>query len=122
MGFLGIKLNIGTSMVAAVSVGIGIDYTVHFIEAFKREYRAFGGKGEFLKRVYATSGKAIFINAASVGAGFAVLMFSQFIMLAYLGLLIAFTMFTSALASLTVIPILLLLIKPKFIRKELEHE
>jgi predicted RND superfamily exporter protein len=122
MGFLGIKLNIGTSMVAAVSVGIGIDYTVHFIEAFKREYHAFGGKGEFLKRAYATSGKAIFINAASVGAGFAVLLFSQFIMLAYLGLLVALTMFTSALASLTVIPVLLLLIKPKFIRKELEHE
>jgi predicted RND superfamily exporter protein len=122
MGFLGIKLNIGTSMVAAVSVGIGIDYTIHFIEAYKREYRAFGGKGDFLKRAYATSGKAIFINAASVGAGFAVLMFSQFIMLAYLGLLIALTMFTSALASLTVIPVLLLLIKPKFIKEEENHE
>jgi predicted RND superfamily exporter protein len=117
MGFLSIKLNIGTSMVAAVSVGIGIDYTIHFIEAFKREYHASGGKGEFLKRAYATSGKAIFINAASVGAGFAVLLLSQFIMLAYLGLLIALTMFTSALASLTVIPVLLLLTNPKFIRK-----
>jgi predicted RND superfamily exporter protein len=122
MGFLRIKLNIGTSMVAAVSVGIGIDYTIHFIEAFKREYRAFGGKGAFLKRVYATSGKAIFINAASVGAGFAVLLFFFFFMLAYLWLLIAVTMFTSAMASLTVIPVVLLLIKPKFISKEMEHE
>ncbi|MDR0387488.1 MAG: MMPL family transporter [Treponema sp.] len=117
MGFTGIKLNIGTAMVASVSVGIGIDYTIHFLEAYKREYRSSGGQGDFLRRVYATSGKAILINAASVGAGFAVLLFSQFNMLADLGLLIALTMGTSSLVSLTVIPVLLNLIKPKFIAR-----
>ncbi|MDR2109713.1 MAG: MMPL family transporter, partial [Spirochaetaceae bacterium] len=116
MGFLGIKLNIGTSMVASVSVGIGIDYTIHYLEAFKREYRT--GRSDFLRRTFTTSGKAIIINAISVGAGFAVLRFSQFNMLADLGLLITLTMATSALISLTVIPVLLSLINPKFIRKE----
>jgi predicted RND superfamily exporter protein len=120
MGFLGIKLNIGTSMVASVSVGIGIDYTIHYLEAFKREFRA-GGKN-FLRRTFTTSGKAIIINAVSVGAGFAVLILSQFNMLADLGLLIALTMGTSALISLTVIPVLLLMINPQFIRKNLEGE
>jgi predicted RND superfamily exporter protein len=120
MGFLGIKLNIGTSMVASVSVGIGIDYTIHYLEAFKREYWA-GGKN-FLRRTFTTSGKAIIINAASVGAGFAVLLLSQFNMLADLGLLIALTMGTSALISLTVIPVLLLMINPQFVRKNLEGE
>jgi predicted RND superfamily exporter protein len=115
MGFLKIKLNIGTSMVASVSVGIGIDYTIHYIEAFKREYRASNGTGDFLRRTFATSGKAIMINAVSVGAGFAVLILSQFVMLEHLGLLIALTMATSAFVSLTVIPVLLLLFKPKFI-------
>jgi predicted RND superfamily exporter protein len=113
MGFLGIKLNMGTSLVASVSVGIGIDYAIHFIEAYKREYRA-GNRG-FLRRTFATSGKAIIINAVSVGAGFAVLVFSQFIILTHLGLLMTLTMFTSALISLTVIPALLMLIKPRFI-------
>jgi predicted RND superfamily exporter protein len=113
MGFLGIKLNLGTSLVASVSVGIGIDYAIHFIEAYKREYRA-SDRG-FLRRTFATSGKAIIINAVSVGAGFAVLVFSQFVILAHLGLLMALTMFTSALISLTMIPALLLMIKPKFI-------
>jgi predicted RND superfamily exporter protein len=112
MGWLGIKLNLGTSLVASVSVGIGIDYAIHFIDAYKREYR--GGAG-FLRRAFATSGKAIIINAISVGAGFAVLAFSQFVILASLGLLMALTMFTSALISLTVIPALLMLIKPRFI-------
>lgn len=121
MGFAGIKLNIGTAMVASVSVGIGIDYTIHFLDAYKREYRAAGGKGDFLRRAYATSGKAILINAASVGAGFAVLLFSQFNMLADLGLLIALTMGTSSVVSLTVIPVLLNLIQPRFITREIQE-
>ncbi|MDR1399672.1 MAG: MMPL family transporter [Treponema sp.] len=116
MGFLGIKLNLGTSLVASVSVGIGIDYTIHFIDAYKREYRALDGGGDFLRRAFAVSGKAIIINAVSVGAGFAVLALSQFVILSDFGLLIALTMFTSALISLTVIPALLLVIKPRFVK------
>ncbi|MDR0496400.1 MAG: MMPL family transporter, partial [Treponema sp.] len=121
MGFLGIKLNIGTSMVAAVSVGIGIDYTIHYMEAYKREYLAAKGKGDFLPKTFAASGKAIIINAASVGAGFAVLIFSQFIMLRHLGFLIALCMISSALVSLTVIPVLLSTLNPKFVRKAIKE-
>jgi predicted RND superfamily exporter protein len=118
MGFAGIKLNLGTSMVASVSVGIGIDYSIHFIEAFKREYRLYGGSGNFLWHSFNSSGKAIIINAISVGAGFAVLLLSRFNMLCSLGLLIAITMFTSALVSLTILPVLLVVLKPKFVTKE----
>jgi predicted RND superfamily exporter protein len=116
MGFLGVKLNLGTSLVASVSVGIGIDYTIHFIDAYKREYRASGGGGDFLRLAFAWSGKAIIINAASVGAGFAVLALSQFMILSDLGLLIALTMFTSAFISLTVIPALLSVLNPRFVK------
>ena len=115
MGFAGIKLNLGTSMVASVSVGIGIDYSIHFLEAFKREYRKYSGGANFLWHSFNSSGKAIIINAVSVGAGFAVLLLSRFNMLCDLGLLIAITMFTSALVSLTVLPVLLVVLKPKFI-------
>jgi predicted RND superfamily exporter protein len=115
MGFAGIKLNLGTAMVASLTIGIGIDYTIHFIEACKREYRAAEGREEFLYKAFATSGKAILINAASVGLGFAVLALSRFTMLGELGELIAITMAASALVSLTVVPVLLTVIKPKFI-------
>ena len=116
MGFTGIRLNLGTSMVAGVSIGVGIDYTIHYLEAFKREFHAGGGwNSDFIKRTFTSSGKAIIINAASVGAGFAVLLFSRFTILAHLGLLIAMTMFSSALVSLTVLPALLLIFKPQFI-------
>ncbi|MDR1352560.1 MAG: MMPL family transporter, partial [Treponema sp.] len=117
MGFAGIKLNIGTSMVASLSVGIGIDYTIHYIEAFKREYFLHGEEGGFLRRTFETSGKAILINAVSVGAGFAVLILSQFHIISDLGSLIALTMGTSALVSLTVIPALLTMLSRDFIRK-----
>jgi len=115
MGLAGIKLNLGTSMVAAVSFAVGIDYTIHCIEAYKREYRLANGRGDFLRQVFFSSGKAIIINAMSVGAGFAVLLLSRFVMLGDFGLLIALAMFSSALVSLTVLPAMLALIKPKFI-------
>jgi predicted RND superfamily exporter protein len=115
MGFAGIKLNLGTSMVGAVSVCTGIDYTIHFIESYKREYLANNGKDGFLQRVFLISGRAIIINAVSVGAGFAVLLLSKFVMLSDFGMLVAFTMLSSALVSLTVLPALIAMIKPKFI-------
>ena len=118
MGFAGIKLNIGTSMMASLCVGIGIDHTIHYLEAYKREYRECGGKGNFLYGSFSSSGKAILIDAASTSIGFAVLIFSQFVMLRDLGILIALAMASSALISLTLFPVLLTIIKPKFIAKE----
>ncbi|MDR2519335.1 MAG: MMPL family transporter [Spirochaetaceae bacterium] len=103
MGFLGIKLNIGTAMIASLTMGIGIDYTIHFLEAYKRER---GADGAFA-RVFKTAGIAIIIDALSVGAGFGVLLFSQFNMLRDLGLLIALAMLLSALAGLILTPVLL---------------
>ena len=116
MGFIGIKLNIGTALMGSLTVGIGIDYTLHFIEFYKREYKI--DKQDFLRGTFIGCGKAILINALSVGLGFAVLAFSQFRIVADLGLLIAMCMLITALISLTVIPALLIVIKPKFIYKE----
>ena len=119
MGFLGIKLNLGTALISSLAVGIGIDYTIHFIEFFRREY-IIEEKG-FLRRTFIGCGKAILINALSVGAGFGVLAFSQFRIIAELGALIALSMLITALVSLTVIPALLSVIKPKFIFGKKNH-
>jgi predicted RND superfamily exporter protein len=75
MVFLDVPVNITTALIASLAVGIGIDYTIHFIDAFKREYRE---GGDFMYRTFAGAGKAILINAVSVGAGFSVLALSQF--------------------------------------------
>jgi predicted RND superfamily exporter protein len=116
MGFLGIKLNMGTALVAGLALSIGIDYTIHFIEAFKREYNAGGQNSEHcLRLTFLGCGRAIIVNAVSVGAGFAVLAFSRFRIVAEMGALIGFSMIITALVSLTIIPALLTTIKPKFI-------
>lgn len=122
MGFVGIKLNIGTALVASVSVGIGIDYTIHYMAAYHHEYLATQGRGDFIRKTFYSSGKAIIFNALSVGAGFAVLMLSQFVILEDLGLLIALTMGTSALIALTLLPVLLDWIKPSFIKRPLASD
>jgi predicted RND superfamily exporter protein len=113
MGFLGIKLSLGTALISSLAVGIGIDYTIHFIEFFKHEYQS--GNPSFLRQTFIGCGKAIIINALSVGAGFGVLAFSQFRIIAQLGALIALSMLITAFVSLTVIPALLMTIKPQFI-------
>jgi predicted RND superfamily exporter protein len=122
MGAFGIKLNIGTSMVASIAVGVGIDYTIHYLASYHHEYLRDPSGKDFLRRTFLSSGKAILLNALSVGAGFAVLAFSRFNILAYLGALIALTMGTSALVSLTVLPALLEATRPAFIRKPLSSE
>lgn len=115
MGFLGIKLDAATSMVAAIAIGTGIDYTIHFLVAFHRGRKDHGDFHRLMNRTILTTGKAIMFNAVSVAAGFAVLTLSAFNPLVFLGLLIAITMLTSSFAALTIMPILLDLFKPKFL-------
>ena len=117
MGIVGIKLNIGTAMVASFAIGIGIDYTIHYLAAYHHEYTKRRDDRNFLIHTFYGSGKAILFNAVSVGAGFAVLMLSKFNMLSELGLLIALVMGTSSFASLTVLPTILSIVKPRFITK-----
>jgi mmpl family protein len=119
MGIVGIKLNIGTAMVASFAIGIGIDYTIHYLAAYHHEYTKRRDDRNFLIHTFYGSGKAILFNAVSVGAGFAVLMLSKFNMLSELGLLIALVMATSSFASLTVLPTILSIVKPRFITKPL---
>lgn len=122
MGWAGIKLNIGTAMVASIAIGVGIDYTIHYMAAYHNEFLATGGKGDFLRRTFRDSGKVILMNAVSVGLGFAVLALSQFNILADLGKLILLTMATSSVVSLTLLPVLLNVLDPAFIRRPLPSD
>ncbi|MDR0638412.1 MAG: MMPL family transporter [Spirochaetaceae bacterium] len=114
MGIAGIKLNIGTAMIFSLAMGIGIDYTIHFLEAMKRTLRE--DPQTFLEASYRTSGIAIITDAVSTGAGFAVLLFSRFVMLAQFGALVSLSLINSALVGLFLMPALLLVMKPRFYR------
>lgn len=120
MGLTGIRLDLCTSIVSSIAIGVGIDYTIHFMET----YRAERAKNDLLevvaKNTFKTSGKGIITNALAVGLGFCVLLFSRFIILRYIGALVAVVMFTSSVLSMTVIPGILNTFNPKFMWTEEE--
>ncbi len=99
MGLSGIPLDIATVLSGSVTIGIGIDYSVHFISRFR--------EGLSIDRAVRISGKAIFINMIAVTAGFAMLSLSSLVPLQRFGLLIAATMLTAGLATLTLLPLML---------------
>jgi hypothetical protein len=120
MGFFGIKLDISTAMVASVAIGIGIDYTIHFMSNYHYQRMQTDDIETVTVNTLRTTGRAITVNAFAVAAGFAVLLLSNFNPLMYLGMLIALTMFTSSLAAMTLLPVMLNIFKPKFISKPLK--
>jgi len=113
MWLFGIKLNLGTALIASLTICIGIDDAIHFLEFYKREYRS--AQSGSLRRTFIACGRAICTTAMSVGIGFAVLAFSNFKILAEFGLLTALCMLSTTIVSLTTMPVLLTVIKPKFI-------
>ena len=117
MGYTGIKLDVGTAMVASIAIGIGVDYTIHFLHSYHKERQKSDDLFLVTQNTLTSTGKAIIFNAISVAAGFMVLLFSNFYPLVYLGLLIAVTMFSSSMAALTILPLMLNIFKPKFIQK-----
>ena len=118
MGFAGINLDLVTSIIASVAVGVGIDYTIHFLTTYKEE-RAKSDNLEIVTReTFRKSGHGIVTNALAVGLGFLVLCFSKFVVLRYIGVLVAIVMFTSSYLAMTIIPGILNVFEPKFISKK----
>jgi len=107
MGVLGFPLDIVTAMIAAIAIGIGIDYSIHFLSGYVREYRRSADRRRAAERTVGTTGKAIAYNALSVAAGFAVLVFSIFTPLNTVGIMMSLTMVSSSLLSITILPFLL---------------
>jgi len=114
MASLQINLDIITSLLAALAIGIGVDYAIHFLAALKR-HNNLDQIEDSLLQVMNTTGKAIIINAASVILGFAGLIFSRFMPIRQMGILFCVSMLFAGLASLTVLPMVTILLKPKFI-------
>ncbi|QKE61968.1 MMPL family transporter [Aquipseudomonas campi] len=95
-------LDIGTSIIAAICVGIGIDYAIHVIAAMRRSQ---GNAQEATQYALRHCGKPILINTLALGLGFLVLCLSGYQSLVNLGFFIALTMLFSALFALLVLPV-----------------
>ena len=115
MAMTGTTLNIATAMIASVTIGIGIDYAVHFLARYRTEYLAARSAVPAARATAVTAGRAIVFNAAAVLAGFIVLLASDFMALRSFGWLLSLAMAVSASAALTAIPAVLACIRPRFL-------
>jgi predicted RND superfamily exporter protein len=118
MGWSGIPLDMMTITIAAISIGIAVDNTIHYIHRFKMEYARLGDYTKALYACHDTIARAMYFTSITVIAGFSVLVLSNFMPSIYFGVFTSLAMFVALLANLTLLPVLLLLTKPlaKFVK------
>ncbi len=104
MALADVPLDIGTVLIAACAVGIGIDYSVHFLHRYEDERRDGRSPDDAIRATARTTGRPILFNALAVSAGFLTLLGSDFLSLQSLAWLTALTMLVTSFAALTLIP------------------
>jgi len=112
MGWLGIPLDMMTITVAAITVGIAVDDTIHYIHRFKTEFEKDGDYIATMHRCHRSIGQAMFFTSLTIITGFSILVLSNFIPTIYFGLFTGFAMFMALVGALTLLPRLIVLVKP----------
>ena len=115
MVVLNIGLGIGTSMFAAVAIGLGVDFAIHTIDRIKTFYQQSGSILGALELFYPSTGRALFFNLLAIAFGFGVLISSKVVPLNNFGTIVALSVTTSFLISMSLLPALILLFRPRFI-------
>ena len=112
MGWVGIPLDIMTITIASISVGIGVDNTIHYMHRFKREFPRIGNYRETMYFCHNSIGRAMYFTSMTIVAGFSILALSNFIPTIVFGLLTSLAMLVALVGSLTLLPQLLATFKP----------
>ena len=107
LGLLSIPLDIMTITVAAISVGMAVDNTIHYIYRYKKELKKHDAVDLALKNAHSTTGRAIFYTATTISAGFCILSLSNFFPTILFGLFTSIAMVLAFISSLTLLPNLL---------------
>jgi predicted RND superfamily exporter protein len=112
MGLLGIPLDIMTITIAAITVGIAVDNTIHYLHRFRVELAVDGDYEAAIHRSHASIGSAMYYTSSSITIGFSVFVLSDFIPTIYFGILTALAMVAALAADLVVLPLLLERLRP----------
>ncbi len=107
MGWLGLKINMGAAMIAAVSIGLSIDSSIHYLTGFRRARAEGKPRDEAIAAVQQTVGRAVVFSTVALIVGFLVLATSQFVPTVYFGVLVSLTMLGGLAGNLVVLPLLL---------------
>jgi predicted RND superfamily exporter protein len=119
MGWLNIPLDMMTITIAAISIGIAVDNTIHYIHRFKAEFDKERNYLNTMHRCHGSIGHAMYYTSITIIIGFSILAMSNFIPSVYFGLLTGLAMLMALLGALTLLPQMLILVKP--FGKELEN-
>ena len=117
MGWTGIKLNIVTALLSSISIGLGVDYTIHIFWRLKTELKSGKSYQEAISISLKTTGRGITINAFSVILGFSVLFLSAFPLIQSFAFLIIISLLLCLVSALILVPAICVLTKPKFLEK-----
>ena len=107
MGWVGIPLDIMTITIAAISIGIGVDNSIHYIHRFRTEYALDSDYWAAIKRCHNSIARALYYTTVTVVLGFSILSLSNFNPTIYFGLLSGLAMMTALVANLMLLPILI---------------
>jgi uncharacterized protein len=107
MGWAGIPLDLMTVTIAAITIGIGVDNTIHYIHRYREELALDGDAWAAVARCHGSIGRALYYTSVTIVLGFSVLALSAFIPTIYFGLLTGLAMTAALLANMTLLPVLL---------------
>ena len=112
IGLLGIPLDMMTITIAAITIGIAVDNSIHYIYRFKEEFKKIGNYNQTLEKCHSTVGVAILNTSITIVFGFSILVLSNFIPTIYFGVFTGIAMLLAMLSVLTLLPRLILTFKP----------
>ncbi len=112
MGWLNIPLDMMTITIAAISIGIAVDNTIHYIYRFRYEFQFAENYIKTVHLCHGSIGRALYYTSLTIISGFLILTLSNFIPSIYFGLLTALAMLIALLAALTLLPQLIIVFKP----------
>ena len=112
IGLLGIPLDMMTITIAAITIGIAVDNSIHYIYRFKEEFLKNKDYNKTLKTCHSTVGVAILNTSITIVFGFSILVFSKFIPTIYFGVFTGIAMLLAMISVLTLLPSLILISKP----------
>ncbi len=114
MGWAGIAIDPATALLSSIMIGVGVDYTIHYIWRHMAEMERGLGTVEAAARAISTTGRGIVFNALSVMAGFSVLVFSGFTSIRFFGYLVIISIGVCLVAALVTVPAIMILFRPRF--------
>ncbi len=112
IGLLGIPLDMMTITIAAITIGIAVDNSIHYIYRFKEEFKKINNYNKTLDRCHSTVGIAILNTSVTIIFGFSILVLSNFIPTIYFGIFTGIAMLLAMISVLTLLPKLILILKP----------